>query len=136
MIRFGPAALATIVGLLGCGPAIVSTSDFQRRGNAICAAAAAHIDQLAAPRQISTVAPERMAGYVDAYVAELRQEVVNLRVLGYPRGERRRLSSAYDAVDAALTAVERDPLSFRVATVAQAEAGLRAAGLIACNPKL
>jgi hypothetical protein len=134
MARFAPAALATIVGLLGCGPGTVSTSEFQRRGDAICAAASARIAGLASPSRSARSAPDRMAGYVDAYVAELRQEVVNLRLLGYPRGERRRLSSAYDAVDAALTAVERDPLSFRRATLAAAAAPLRDAGLAACRP--
>ena len=74
-----------------------------------------------------------MAGYVDAYVAELRQEC-RPRAARLPPGERRRLTHAYDAVDATLTAVERDPLSFRQATLAAATAPMRDAGLTACRP--
>ncbi len=132
--RLVPAAAATIVGLLGCGPATVGRADFLRRGNTICAATSARIAALAAPAPSAGPAPDRMAGYVDAYVAELRQEVANLRRLGYPPGERRRLTHAYDAVDATLTAVERDPLSFRQATLAAATAPMRDAGLTACRP--
>jgi hypothetical protein len=132
--RLVPAAAATIVGLFGCGPAPVGRADFLRRGNAVCAATSARIAALAAPAPSTGPAPDRMAGYVDAYVAELRQEVANLRRLGYPPGERRRLTHAYDAVDATLTAVERDPLSFRASILAPAAAQLRNAGLIACWP--
>ncbi len=132
--RFAPAAVATVLGLLGCGPAAVSRGEFLRRGNAICAATAARVAQLAAPRPIAGSPPAAVAGYVDAYVAEIRQELSQLRVVGYPAGERRRLSRAYDGVGAALTAVERDPLSFRTASLSAAVVHLRDAGLTACRP--
>ncbi len=74
-----------------------------------------------------------MAGYVDAYVAEVRQELSDLRLIGSPAGQRHRLDRIYAALDAALTAVERDPLSFRPSAFAPATAALRAAGLTACR---
>jgi hypothetical protein len=129
-----PAAVATVLGLLGCGPATVGRAAFERRGNAICAVEAARIAQLAAPHQNSTGGPVRMAGYVDAYVAEVRQELNDLRPIGFPAGERRQLSDVYDDLDAALTAVEGDPLSFRASAFAKPAAELRAAGLTACRP--
>lgn len=133
MVRLLPAAIATVLGLFGCGPATLARGEFLSRGNAICAAAATRIAQLARPGPGAGSAPERMAGYVDAYVAELRQELANLRRIGYPAGERGRLRRAYDAVDAALTAIERDPLSFRRSTIAPAAAQLVDAGLTACR---
>jgi hypothetical protein len=134
MVRLAPIALATVLGLLGCAPGSVSRADFQRRGNAVCAATAGRLGRLAAPRLASTSAPEAVAGYVDAYVAELHQELGDLRAIGYPAGERRRLNRAYRALDVALAAAERDPLSFRPASLAPAGAELRAAGLAACRP--
>jgi hypothetical protein len=131
MVRLAPAALATVLGLLGCGPASVPRADFVRRGNAVCAASSSRIAQLAAPRGQSA---DRMAGYVDAYVAERRQELANLRRLGYPPAERRRLGRAYENLASALSAIERDPLSFHQSTLAAAAAQLRAAGLTACRP--
>ncbi len=132
--RLAPVAVAAIVGLFGCGPAVVPRAEFLRRANAVCANTADRLADLAAPRLAVRARPEAVAGYVDAYVAELRQELANLRLIGYPPGERRTWERAYDAVDAALTAIERDPLGFRVAAVAQAEAGLARAGLTACRP--
>jgi hypothetical protein len=132
--RLGPAALATIVGVLGCGPSAISRAEFERRGNAICAATAARVDRLAAPRLVSTTQPEVVAGYVDAYVAELRQELSDLRLLGHPPGAGRPLGAAYQALDAALSAAEHDPLSFRAASLRPAGARLRALGLTACRP--
>ncbi|MGI8803946.1 MAG: hypothetical protein ACR2KV_17585 [Solirubrobacteraceae bacterium] len=134
-MRFVPAAIAAIVGLLGCGPAAsIPRGEFINRGDAICRATATRIDQLAAPAPATRARPEVRAGYVDAYVAELRHELVMLRAIGYPRGGRRRLNRAYEAVDAALTAVERDPLSFRESSFAPSAAELRAAGLTDCRP--
>jgi hypothetical protein len=134
MPRLAAAAAATVLGLLGCGPASVSHGEFLRRGNAVCAASATRIAQLAAPGPPGGPSADRMAGYVDAYVAELRQELANLRLIGYPPGERRRLGRAYDALGSALTAIERDPLSFRAASLVAATRQLRASGLGACRP--
>ncbi len=132
-LRFAPAAVATVVGLLGCGPSSIPRAEFEARGNAVCAATAARVARLAAPRAVSARAPERMAGYVDAYVAELRQELSDLRVIGFPAGERRRLAGVYAELDAALVAVERDPLSFRPSAFVPVTSELRAAGLTACR---
>jgi hypothetical protein len=132
--RLAPVAVAAIVGLFGCSPAVVPRSEFLRRGNAICANTADRLADLAPPRLAVRSRPAVVAGYVDAYVAELRQELANLRLIGYPRGERRAWERAYDGLDAVLTAIERDPLSFRVDTVAQAEAPLGRAGLTDCRP--
>lgn len=132
-MRYVPATLATVLGLFGCNPAHVSRAEFVRQGNAICAGASARVDRLVAPRPTAASTPVAVAGYVDAYVAELRQELAELRLLGYPPGERRRVRSAYDALDAVLTAAERDPLSFRAASLGPAAERLREAGLTACE---
>ena len=132
--RLGPVAVAAVVGLFGCSPAVVPRSEFVRRANAVCANTADRLADLATPGRAGGTSPAKVAGYVDAYVAEVRQEVVDLRLIGYPPGERRMWERAYDDLDTALMAIERDPLSFRVATIAQAEAGLRRAGLTACRP--
>jgi hypothetical protein len=132
--RLGPVAVAAVVGLFGCSPAVVPRSEFLRRATAVCANTNDRLADLAAPRRSGRSRPALVAGYVDAYVAEVRQEVVDLRLIGYSPGERRMWERAYDDLDAALTAIERDPLSFRVATIAQAEAPLARAGLTACHP--
>ena len=46
----------------------------------------------------------------------------------------RALDHDYAGVEAALSAIERDPLSFQQSTIAQAEAALWPAGLTACRP--
>ncbi len=132
--RLGPVAVAAVVGLFGCSPAVGPRSEFLRRANAVCANTTGRLADLAAPRRADRSRPALVAGYVDAYVAEVRQEVVKLRLIDFPPGERRAWERAYGDVDTALTAIERDPLSFRVHTIARAEAVLGQAGLTACRP--
>jgi hypothetical protein len=137
--RSAPAAtrrllgLLVLVGLCGCGAHTIDRSAFVTRGNAVCADAARRIAALAAPRGWRAAAPERFAGYVDDFVAELRLELADLRAIGYPPGERATLDDDYKAVEARLDAAERDPLGFRTDTLRPGQLALSRAGLSACG---
>jgi hypothetical protein len=124
--------LAAMLTLCGCGTTI-SAPSFADRGNAICADAAARIARLAKPSGMNTRAAVA-GGYVDAYAAEMRQELARLRGLGYPAGQRHALERIYRAIDQALAAAQRDPLSFRPSALAPIDGRLGAYGLTACRP--
>jgi hypothetical protein len=124
--------LLTLLGLSACGHT-VARSAFLTRGNAVCDVAAKRIAALAIPRGSAAAAPERFAGYVDDYVAEMRLELANLRAIGYPPGERATLDDDYNGVENRLDAAERDPLTFRPDILRTSEAPLAEAGLTACR---
>jgi hypothetical protein len=95
--------------------------------------AATRIRDLAAPRFAPTVRPGQFAGYVDDYVAELRLELGNLRSIGYPPSQRRRLEDD-QRLDVMLAGAERDPLDFSPRIFDPVRLALRAVGLAACGP--
>ncbi|HWH12608.1 MAG TPA: hypothetical protein VG165_15910 [Solirubrobacteraceae bacterium] len=134
MRRLATIVLAGGLGLFGCRSQIVPSSEFLSRGNAACAAATRRINDLAAPRPPPRTAPERFAGYVDDYVAEIRLELINLRAIGYPAGQRARLESDYRGVETVLDAAERNPLGFRPQLLVPADLALRRDGLASCRP--
>jgi hypothetical protein len=124
---------AALLAVAGCGSQTLSRDDFLRRGNAECAATRARIARLATPARAHLTAPAA-AGYLDAYVAEVRQEIARLRGIGYPRGDRKRLRGIYRKLETRLTTVQRDPRAFRPAALAPMGAELRKYGLTACGP--
>jgi hypothetical protein len=137
---FAPAVrrrlLGTVVlvgGLCGCGAHTVAGTAFMTRGNAVCAVAAKRIAALATLWGGRNAAPERFAGYVDDYVAEMRLELANLRAIGYPPGERAALDDDYEGIEVRLDAAERDPLTFRPDTLRRPWLALGRAGLPACG---
>jgi hypothetical protein len=134
MRRLAVVLAASVFGLLGCRDPTVSRSAFLTRGNDVCAAAVRRIAGLAVPRVAPDAAPERFAGYVDDYVAELRLELINLRAVGYPPGQRARLEADYHGMDMLLAAAERDPVAFSPRIFLPAELALGGAGLSACRP--
>jgi hypothetical protein len=125
---------AGAVGLAGCGAQTVTRGTFVARGDVVCAAATRHIHDLAAPRAAPATQPMRFAGYVDDYVAEMRLELIDLRSIGYPTGQRARLTADYRHLATLLVVAERDPLDFDPRIFDSTALALREAGLSACRP--
>ena len=130
-LRHALGAAMTALGVAGCGG--TSAAVFLQRGDAICAAAAAHVAHLAEPAGRRVAATAR-AGWVDAYVAEVRDELRRLSALGYPAGQRLALRVAYQRLQAALLRAQRDPGGFHPSMLRELAAPYAVAGLRRCVP--
>lgn len=125
--------LAIWLGPAGCGRGAVSRVQFVSQANRVCAESAHRLARLAAPSGARRNQLAAQGGFVDAYVAEMRDELVRLRKLGYPPDGRTALEPLYGRLAIELDLAQRTPMRFRITRLSRLAAQLRGYGLTACR---
>lgn len=86
----------------------ISRADYVKSGNAICARGNEQISAVA--RQPTPGASEdAFATFVRAFVPGIRQEIRELRALGFPKGDKDALNAIFNDAEAVLSRAEHDP---------------------------
>lgn len=113
----GAAALAAaatlLIGCNGDGGSPIAKSEFITRGNAICEAGTVAIDAAGTAAGLddpATITRQKLIAFVaDVVVPNVRQQLANLRALGYPEDDRAALDAIYKDAGAALDKLADDP---------------------------
>src|SRR5262245_65186475 len=107
-------AAATLVGCGGddgggsAAPAI-SKTDFVAQANEICQAGAADLASALGTLDPNSSADELEQIFVETVIPNIRQQVTDIRALGFPAGDEATLDGAFDQVEQILTDYEANP---------------------------
>ncbi|GAC1439503.1 MAG: hypothetical protein NVSMB51_17500 [Solirubrobacteraceae bacterium] len=127
------AAACVLVLVSGCGSGTLTREAFLTQANRICSDSARRLARLAAPAPARGAQPAFRDGYVDAYVAEMRDELARLRRLGFPPGGRRSLENVYRQLGDELAVAQRRPAAFARHRLSAINTQLKAYGITACR---
>lgn len=109
------AALALSVGLLaaGCGSSdeakapTPTKAAFTKRANAICRKADKELSDVAEKAKMQEKSKDEQVTFIrETFLPRVRQEVEDLRDLGYPKGDEAKLGKIWDDADAAIADVQ------------------------------
>ncbi|MCU1453341.1 MAG: hypothetical protein JWN46_1487 [Acidimicrobiales bacterium] len=133
-------ALVLVAGLLTAGSACSSSggktpdkAGYVTQGNAICAAGNARLQAVGKTIDTNNRAAVDQA-VKDKVVPDIRGQIKDLRALGYPKGDKDKLSAIYDKVEAELDIWAKDPSKSNGSTVmSAANKELTAYGLSECG---
>ncbi len=127
--------LTIITSFPGCGGGNgdhISKEEYVRAGNAICANGNERIAAVA--RQPSADADaDTLATFVRVFVPGIRDQLRQLRALGFPTGDRRTLESMFDDAETILRRAENDPSTIDGHAFDDVNRRLTAYGLRVCG---